>query len=140
MSNKNKYYNFNKSLNQKTNILKTFKKEKKDKSYEKNISKGNDQSKSKLTKNYIHNLKQVNQPLKLKKHFLMDNYCVFNKKKIQPKLPQIATVNCFKIKYHSIEEIISTFSEQKIEYVLYNNILYPNEKYFFILIKDIDIN
>ena len=135
MSNKNKYYNFNKSLNQKTNILKTFKKEKKDKSYEKNISKGNDQSKSKLTKNYIHNLKQVNQPLKLKKNFLMDNYCVFNKKKIQPKLPQIATVNSFKIKYHSIQEIISTFSEQKIEYVLYNNILYPNEKYFFYINK-----
>ena len=135
MSNKNKYYNFNKSLNQKTNILKTFKKEKKDKSYEKNISKGNDQSKSKLTKNYIHNLKQVNQPLKLKKNFLMDNYCVFNKKKIQPKLPQIATVNSFKIKYHSIQEIISTFSEQKIEYALYNNILYPNEKYFFYINK-----
>ena len=65
----------------------------------------------------------------------MDNYCVFNKKKIQPKLPQIATVNSFKIKYHSIQEIISTFSEQKIEYVLYNNILYPNEKYFFYINK-----
>ena len=62
----------------------------------------------------------------------MDNYCVYTKKKIAPKLPQIAKVNNFKIKYKSETEIISIFSQIKIEYILLNNnILLPNEKFFF---------
>ena len=139
--NKNKYYNFNQNitklkLNKKLYFLKTVKKEKKDKSEDKEISKGSNQSKSKITKNSITNIKQINQPFKIKNYFLKDNYSIFTKKKIKPKLAKITTVNNFKIKYNTNEEIISTFSEKKIEYILLNNsILLPNEKYFFYINK-----
>ena len=78
-------------------------------------------------------MKQTNQPLKIKNSLLfMDNYSFFTKKKIAPKLPQIIKLNSFKIKYNTKDEIISLFSEKKIDYILLNNnLLYQNEKFYY---------
>ena len=138
-NNKYKYCNFNKSITKSkiTRKFNFFLKDKKNKNEEKDFSKASDLSKSKITKNSIQNLKTGNQPLKLKNSFLlMDNYCIFNKKKVAPKLSQIAKVNDFKVKYKSETEIISNISVIKIEYVLLNNnLLFPNEKFYFYINK-----
>ena len=131
-NNKNKYYNFNKSLN-KTKNNKEFNILKKFQNKDKDNSKESDNSKSKILKKSLKNMKQTNQPLKIKNSLLfMDNYSFFTKKKIAPKLPQIIKLNSFKIKYNTKDEILSLFSEKKIDYILLNNnLLYPNEKFYY---------
>ena len=131
---KNKYYNFNKSITKtKINInFNILKDSKKDKNQEKDYS-----DNSKNLKKSIKIMKQVNQPLKLKNSLLlMNNYCIFKKKKIAPKLPQIIKLNNFKIKYKTKDEIISLFSGKIIEYALLNNnLLYPQEKFHYYINK-----
>ena len=133
--NNNKYYKFNKSIT-KSKITKKFNifKKRKNENDEKNFSKGSEKS---TLKKGINNLKQTNQPLKLKNSYLLkENYSIFNKKKIGPKLPQMNIINDFKIKYKSKMEIISEFLEKKKEYILINNnILFPNEKFYFYINK-----
>ena len=134
-NNKNKFNNKNQSIiktkiNRKFNFLRSQEKERE-------ISKNSDNSKSKSIKKSLKNIKGENQPLKIKNSYLlMDNYCIFTGKKVAPKLPPLMKVNDFKIKYESKEDILPLFSDKRIEYVLINNnILLPNEKYYFYINK-----
>ena len=131
---KNKYYNFNKSITKIkiNNNFNIFKDSKIDKNQEKDNSVN-----SKILQKSVKNMKQGNIPLKIKNSLLlMDNYYIYKKKKVAPKLPQIIKINNFKIKYKTKEEIISLFSGKIIEYTLLNNnLLYPQEKYHYYINK-----
>ena len=134
-NNQNKFNNKNQSIiktkiNRKFDFLRSQEKERE-------ISKNSDNSKSKSIKKSLKSIKGENQPLKIKNSYLlMDNYCIFTKKKVAPKLSPLIKVNEFKIKYELKEDILPLFSDKRIEYELINNnILCPNEKYYFYINK-----
>ena len=127
-NNKNKYYKFNKSISKTNTKLSIFKASLKK---ERDLTNENENSNTKIPKNSIQNLKK-SFPLKIKNSYLMDNYCIFTKKKIAPKLKQMTKVNNFIIEYKTKEELNQLFSEEKIDYKLINNnILSDNEIFYF---------
>ena len=134
-NNQNKFNNKNQSIiktkiNRKFDFLRSQEKERE-------MSKNSDNSKSKSIKKSLKSIKGENLPLKIKNSYLlMDNYCIFTKKKVAPKLSPLIKVNEFKIKYELKEDILPLFSDKRIEYELINNnILCPNEKYYFYINK-----
>ena len=135
-NNKNKYYNFNKSISKtKIKTKLSFFKQSFQKERDLTNENQNENSNTKILKNSIQNLKQSN-PLKIKNSCLLDNYCIFTKKRIAPKLRPMIKVNNFKVKYKTKDELNQLFSEGKKNFKLINNnILFDNERFYFYINK-----
>ena len=69
------------------------------------------------------------------------DYSLYLKRKISPDLPKLKQEKTPKLSYKTKEKISNLINKNKIDFPLINdNKLYSTDIFFFVLIKDIEIN